>query len=109
MKCLPLDCLLLVCGQSGRDGRIVGGNEAHPGEWPWMVSCLYTQMVQKQLTINSLVTPTIESFYSTNQTKQTAIFLEKPKGREFWCGGALIDHQHILTAAHCLSDPRGSK
>lgn len=44
--------------------RIVGGKNADPGEWPWMVALFNA-------------------------------------GRQF-CGGSLIDEQHILTAAHCV-------
>ncbi|CAF3340029.1 unnamed protein product [Rotaria sp. Silwood1] len=44
--------------------RIVGGVEAIPNSWPWLVSL---------------------------------------RVRDHFCGGTLIDTQHVLTAAHCLT------
>lgn len=72
-----------TCGDSGRTrtGRIVGGSESKLGQWPWMAA-----MYLKRARSFSLSTVS-----------------------EFWCGGALINRRFILTAAHCLSDQKGTK
>ncbi|KAL1124436.1 hypothetical protein AAG570_001064, partial [Ranatra chinensis] len=54
----------VACGRVSRTGRIVGGVEATPGEFPWLVSITR-------------------------------------RGGHF-CGGTLIHHNWVLTAAHCL-------
>ncbi|RVE69980.1 hypothetical protein OJAV_G00083010 [Oryzias javanicus] len=58
------------CGQPQLSTRIVGGDEAPPGSWPWQVS------------------------------------LHRPSQ---YCGGSLINHQWVLTAAHCVpgANPAG--
>ncbi|XP_030066669.1 serine protease 27-like [Microcaecilia unicolor] len=56
-----------VCGKPIISDRIVGGQEAKDGEWPWQVSI---QM----------------------------------DGSHF-CGGSLITHQWIVSAAHCFATP----
>ncbi|CAH1794648.1 unnamed protein product, partial [Owenia fusiformis] len=47
-------------------GRILGGNEASPGWWPWFVS------------------------------------LEGGPDQKHFCGGAIINEEWVLTAAHCV-------
>ncbi|XP_037092371.1 serine proteinase stubble-like isoform X3 [Pollicipes pollicipes] len=55
-----------ACGTKSKNAyRIVGGNEAVPGEFPWIAG----------------------------------IF----DGSRQFCGGSLIDRNHILTAAHCVA------
>lgn len=53
-------------------GRIVGGQEADPGEWPWQVA---------------LVNGTATNLYDGQ-----------------FCGGAIIDREWVLTAAHCVEN-----
>ncbi|CAG7823686.1 unnamed protein product, partial [Allacma fusca] len=47
--------------------QIIGGEDARPGEFPWMISI---------------------QFFSTDKWEHA-------------CGGAIIDHRHIISAAHC--------
>ncbi|CAK8676208.1 unnamed protein product [Clavelina lepadiformis] len=53
------------------DPRIIGGNEASRGSWPWQVMLVDTE-------------------------------------GNFFCGGSLIHHRVVLTAAHCAANDRFS-
>ncbi|XP_065133811.2 trypsin-like isoform X4 [Paramisgurnus dabryanus] len=59
-------CQAFVCGQAPLNTKIIGGQDASAGSWPWQVS------VQN----------------NTN-------------GQHF-CGGSLISHSWVLSAAHCF-------
>ncbi len=54
--------------------RIVGGQEADPGEWPWQVALI-----------------------ASSSGSDNYFFAQ-------FCGGSLIDLDYVLTAAHCISD-----
>jgi len=63
---LPARCGLT----NATDLRIVGGEEAPPGAWPWIALLGYKDEVTNKI--------------------------------DYLCGGALISHQHVVTAAHCV-------
>ena len=63
------------CGKKGvRSGRIVGGNIAQFGEWPWQVSLMR---------------------YKEGKFKNSGVFEHK-------CGAVLLSDQWVVTAAHCV-------
>uniref|UniRef100_A0A8C6L8H7 Peptidase S1 domain-containing protein n=1 Tax=Nothobranchius furzeri TaxID=105023 RepID=A0A8C6L8H7_NOTFU len=57
-------CELCECGNAPLNPKIIGGQDASGGSWPWQVAF-------------------------------------KDSG-SFFCGGALITNQWVLTAAHCV-------
>ena len=61
--------------------RIVGGNAADPGEWPWQVLLQWEN--------------------------GTAIY--KRMSNWSYCGGAILSKHFILTAAHCYKDGKFNK